>query len=165
MTFLNKKSSGWSHWQGEHPKIKVSELVWFLSFGIIAIGTILLGFYLMKAPVSPTGPKSETKVSTTTKQAIASSTPLLSPTKARITCYRESGITASGLITRKGIVATSDRSIKMGTKIWLEGYGEMLIADRTASYIQKQFGLTFDIYNPDCDKSFGVKRLSYKIIN
>ena len=38
---------------------------------------------------------------------------------ARITCYSDYGITASGEITRAGIVATSDRSIPLGTKIYI----------------------------------------------
>ena len=84
--------------------------------------------------------------------------------KARITCYSDYGNTASGEITRPGIVATSDRSIPMRTKIYIEGYGEMLIADKTAKWIQEKHGLTFDIWIKDCDKSFGVKRLTYTLL-
>lgn len=83
---------------------------------------------------------------------------------ARITCYNDYGITASGLITQKGIVATSDRTIPMKTKIFIEDYGEMLIADKTAKWINEKRGLTFDIYDPNCDKNFGVKYRTYKLL-
>ena len=83
---------------------------------------------------------------------------------ARVTCYSDFGATASGEITRPGIVATSDRSIPMGTKIYIEGYGEMLIADKTAQWVHDQNGLTFDIWDKDCDRTFGVKKLTYKIL-
>lgn len=83
---------------------------------------------------------------------------------ARISCYNDYGTTASGITTRKGIVATSDRSIPMGTKIYIEGYGEMLVADKTALWVHNKFGLTFDIYSPDCDKYFGIKHLTYKLL-
>ena len=82
---------------------------------------------------------------------------------ARITCYNDYGKTASGEITRLGIVATSDRSIPMGTKVYIEGYGEMLIADKTAKWVNDR-GLTFDIYDPNCDKGFGVKKLTYTLV-
>lgn len=83
---------------------------------------------------------------------------------ARITCYNDYGITASGLITRKGIVATSDRTIPMGTEVIIQGYGKMLIADKTAKWVNEKHGFTLDIYDPNCDKSFGVKRKTYKLI-
>lgn len=83
---------------------------------------------------------------------------------ARITCYNDYGKTASGEITRKGIVATSDRTIPMKTKIYIEGYGEMLIADKTAKWVHEKRGLTFDIYDPNCDKYFGVNIKTYKLL-
>lgn len=83
---------------------------------------------------------------------------------ARITCYSDYGRTASGEITRPGIVATSDRTIKMGTHIYIEGYGIMEIKDKTAKWIQKERGLTFDIWLKDCDKSIGSKKRTYKLL-
>src|ERR1035437_1341346 len=82
---------------------------------------------------------------------------------ARITCYNDYGKTASGEITLPGIVATSDRSIKMGTKVYIEGYGIMEVKDRTAKWINDR-GLTFDIWDKDCNKSFGVKKLTYTLL-
>lgn len=83
---------------------------------------------------------------------------------AKITCYNDYGTTASGEITRPGIVATSDRSIPMGTKVYIEGYGIMEIKDKTAKWIYNKKGLVFDIWDKDCDKSFGVKKLTYTLI-
>ena len=82
---------------------------------------------------------------------------------ARITCYSDFGRTASGEITRPGIVATSDRSIPMGTKVYIEDYGIMDIADKTAKRIHER-GFTLDIYDLNCDKSFGVKIKTYKLL-
>lgn len=83
---------------------------------------------------------------------------------ARITCYNDYGKTASGEITRPGIVATSDRSIKMGAKVYIEGYGIMEIKDKTAKWVHEKHGLTFDIWLKDCDKYFGVKTKTYKLL-
>ncbi len=83
---------------------------------------------------------------------------------ARITCYNDYGATASGLTTRKGIVATSDRTIPMGTEVLIQGYGKMLIADKTAKWVHEKKGFTLDIYDPNCDKNFGVKYRTYKLL-
>lgn len=87
--------------------------------------------------------------------------------EAKITCYNDEGITASGLYTREGIVATSDRSIPMMTTVKIEGYGEMLVADKTARWIYDTKGLVFDLYMPVSDEEclrFGVRRAKYLII-
>lgn len=82
---------------------------------------------------------------------------------ARVSCYNDYGRTASGLITYPGIVATSDYSILMKTPVYIEGYGMMSIADRTANWIGNERGFTLDIYDPNCTKNFGIKILSYTL--
>jgi 3D (Asp-Asp-Asp) domain-containing protein len=83
---------------------------------------------------------------------------------ARITCYNDSGIMANGKYTYSGAVAVSDRTISLNSKVYVEGYGIMDITDRTAKWVHEKHGLTIDIYSPDCDKTFGVKRLTYKLL-
>ena len=83
---------------------------------------------------------------------------------ARISCYTDRGIMASGKYVYPGAVATSDRSIPMGTEVYIEGFGIMTIEDRTALWVHEQRGFTIDIYDPNCTKNFGVKKLTYKIL-
>lgn len=83
--------------------------------------------------------------------------------KARITCYNDSGTMANGEHTFIGAVATSDRSIPMNTPVFIQGYGIMKISDKTAKWVYEKYGLTFDIYDPNCSKKFGVKYLGYAI--
>ena len=83
---------------------------------------------------------------------------------ARITCYNDYGKTASGEITLPGIVATSDRTIKMGTKVYIQDLGILEIKDKTAKWIQPKYGFTLDVWLKDCNKYFGVKKLTYKIL-
>lgn len=54
------------------------------------------------------------------------------------------GITATGLRARKGIVAVDPRVIPLGTKLFIEGYGEALAAD-TGGWIKgNRVDLCFD---------------------
>ena len=82
----------------------------------------------------------------------------------RVTCYNDFGTMSNGDITYIGAVAVSDRSIPLNSEIYVEGYGVMTVADRTAKWIWEQRGMTIDIYSPDCNKNFGVKKLTYKLL-
>lgn len=85
---------------------------------------------------------------------------------ARITCYAPTGYrTASMKTPQYGMVASSDRTIPLGTKVMIEGYGEMTIEDRTAKWVHEKKGFTLDIFMEEgCDAKFGVKHLKYKIL-
>lgn len=85
---------------------------------------------------------------------------------ARVSCYIDTGTMAGGKKTYKGAVAVSDRSIPMGTKIYLEGFGIMTIEDKTALWVHTKFKLpTIDVWmtEEEC-KSFGLKQLNYVIV-
>jgi hypothetical protein len=70
--------------------------------------------------------------------------------KARITCYEDKGIMASGKYVYAGAIATSDRTIPFGTKIIYKGKTYM-VEDRTNKRIHKEFGmLTIDIWQESC---------------
>ena len=87
-------------------------------------------------------------------------------TKARVSCYVDVGTMASGKQTYKGAVAVSDRSIPMGTKMYLEEFGEMTVEDKTAKWVHTKFALpTIDVWMTEKEcKEFGLKTLSYVII-
>ena len=54
------------------------------------------------------------------------------------------GVTATGLRARKGIVAVDPRTIRLGTKVFIEGYGEAIAAD-TGGWIKgNRIDLCFD---------------------
>lgn len=86
--------------------------------------------------------------------------------KARVSCYIDTGIMAGGKQTYKGAVAVSDRSIPMGTKIYIESFGEMTVEDKTAKLVHIKFTLpTIDIWMTEKEcKEFGLKELSYIIV-
>ncbi len=54
------------------------------------------------------------------------------------------GITATGLRARKGLIAADPTVIRMGTKVYIEGYGEAIVAD-TGGWIKgNRIDLCFD---------------------
>lgn len=88
---------------------------------------------------------------------------------ARVSCYVDKGIMANGKYVYDGAVAFSDRSVPLNTKVYIEGFGIMDIADRTALWVDEKYPVpTIDIWmdmsNEDCLK-WGVKYLSYTLIN
>ena len=85
---------------------------------------------------------------------------------ARISCYIDKGTMANGEQTRHGVVAVSDRTIPLNSQVYVEGFGELKITDRTNKRIHKEFGiLTIDIWmtKQECEE-FGLKYLKYKLI-
>lgn len=69
---------------------------------------------------------------------------------ARITCYDDQGIMSSGKWVYDGAVATSDRTIKKGKKVMLDGE-EYIVEDRTAVWVAEKFDLlTIDIWQESC---------------
>jgi 3D (Asp-Asp-Asp) domain-containing protein len=85
---------------------------------------------------------------------------------ARVSCYIDEGLTASGEYVRHGIVAVSDRSIPMDSSLYLEGFGIMDVRDKTAKWVHEKYPvMTIDIWMTaeEC-KEFGLKYLTYKLI-
>ena len=167
--FQNRKSKVMEN----HPKKKSDKILLLGIFGL----TIIFG--IAQALISPYTNKKVAEASLipfSTENAVAvanlPSSEVLgvglgveSITKtARITCYRDFGKMANGKITYPLAVAASDRSIPLNTKIYIEGYGELTITDRTAKWVHEKYGTTFDLYMPDCDMNFGVKKLTYKLL-
>lgn len=73
---------------------------------------------------------------------------------------------ASGKYPYIGAVATSDRSIPLGTKIIIDGQ-EYTVEDRTALWVHQRQGLTIDIYSEDSVKemlNWGKRKLDILII-
>ena len=87
---------------------------------------------------------------------------------ARVTCYGPTGYrTASQKVPAYGMVASSDRTIPLGTKVIIEGYEDkpFTVEDRTAKWVHEKFGLTFDIFIQEaCTKHFGSWNLKYKLL-
>ena len=84
---------------------------------------------------------------------------------ARVTCYVDKGIMANGDYVYPGAVAFSDRSVNLNQNIYVEGFGEMYIADRTAKLVHEKYSVpTIDIWMTEKEcKEFGMKYLSYVI--
>ncbi len=85
---------------------------------------------------------------------------------ARVSCYVDEGLTASGEYVRHGIVAVSDRTIPMDSQLYLEGFGIMDVRDKTAKWIHEKYPvMTIDVWMTaeEC-KEFGLKYLTYKLL-
>lgn len=85
---------------------------------------------------------------------------------ARVTCYTDTGLTASGEYVRHGIVAVSDRNISMKSQLYLESFGIMDVRDKTATWVRDKYPvMTIDVWMTaeDC-KAFGRKYLTYKLL-
>ena len=77
--------------------------------------------------------------------------------EARITCYSPTGNkTASGKEPKNGMVSVSDRAIKFGTEIYIDGL-KYVVEDRTALWVGEEKGFTVDVFMEEgCDKNFGA---------
>lgn len=64
---------------------------------------------------------------------------------------------ANGQYPKNGFVATSDRTIPLGTEVIIEGKS-YIVGDRTNKRIQDEFGiLTIDIFMEEgCDLNYGA---------
>ncbi len=85
---------------------------------------------------------------------------------ARVSCYIDKGLTASGEYVRPGIVAVSDRTIPMYSQLYLEGFGIMDVRDKTATWVRDKYPvMTIDVWmtEEDCNE-FGLKYLTYKLL-
>jgi len=79
--------------------------------------------------------------------------------EARITCYAPTGnLTASGKVPKNGMIAVSDRTIKFGTQIIIDGL-TYTVEDRTAQWVHDDKGFTIDIFMEEgCDANFGADK-------
>jgi len=85
---------------------------------------------------------------------------------ARVSCYTDRGLTASGEYVRPGIVAVSDRNIPMDSQLYLEDFGIMDVRDKTATWVRDKYPvLTIDVWmtEEECQE-FGLKYLTYKLL-
>jgi len=85
---------------------------------------------------------------------------------ARVSCYTDKGLTASGEYVRHGIVAVSDRNISMKSQLYLDGLGIMDVRDKTSTWVRDKYPvLTIDIWMTEGEcKEFGLKYLTYKLL-
>lgn len=72
------------------------------------------------------------------------------------------GITFTGTKFRKGIIAVDPKVIPLGTKVWIEGYGEA-IAEDTGSAI-KGYKIDVAYYNLQDALEWGRKKVKMKIL-
>ncbi|MCH3963760.1 MAG: 3D domain-containing protein [Clostridium sp.] len=79
------------------------------------------------------------------------------------TAYCDGGITASGMSTRKGIIAVDPRVIPLGSRVYIEGYGYAIAAD-TGGAIR---GNRIDLFFPSRSdaQSWGMRSVKIHILN
>ncbi len=79
-------------------------------------------------------------------------------------CYHNKGKTASGELTREGIVAVSRdlerKGLKLGTKIKISNMGTFVVKDRTS---RRNHG-NVDIYMPSYAKALRFGRQKYTLV-
>ena len=87
---------------------------------------------------------------------------LTSEMKMVATAYFSRGRTATGLRATKGIAAVDPNVIPLGTKLYIEGYGEALAADIGSSIKGNRIDLCFDSLQ-EC-KIFGKRTINVYLV-
>lgn len=72
------------------------------------------------------------------------------------------GVTASGLHTRRGVVAVDTSVIKLGTKLYVEGYGEAVAGDTGSKIKGNRIDLFFDTHEEAL--AFGRKTINVYVL-
>src|SRR3954467_5552046 len=91
----------------------------------------------------------------------------LPPHRAQATAYCQSGTTASGTVTKRGVIAADPRVFPMGTLVHpdgpLRGYSGTYRVEDTGRGVK---GHVLDIYMPSCAaaKRFGRRRVTVRIV-
>ncbi|WP_446899709.1 3D domain-containing protein [Clostridium sp. LBM24168] len=82
---------------------------------------------------------------------------------ANATAYCNGGITASGMSTRRGIIAVDPRVIPIGSRVYVEGYGYAIAAD-TGGAIR---GNRIDLFFPSSSEAhnWGMRSVKVHILN
>lgn len=74
------------------------------------------------------------------------------------------GKTASGRLAGHGIAAVDPNVIPLGTKLYIEGYGEAIAADTGGSIKGNKIDLCFEMSNAQIRKQFGRKTLNVYVL-
>jgi 3D (Asp-Asp-Asp) domain-containing protein len=72
------------------------------------------------------------------------------------------GVTASGRTARKGTVAADTRVLPLGTRLWVEGYGECSVDDRGGAIKGRHIDLWFPSHKEA--KEWGRRMMPVRII-
>lgn len=143
---------------------KTKNLIFILSFIVIGL-SLYLPFLLTILSKGNLVPLQD--INATTRQIEPLELNIEDVSKvARVTCYTDKGLTASGEYVRHGIVAVSDRNISMKSQLYLEDFGIMDVRDKTATWVRDKYPvMTIDVWMTadDC-KAFGRKYLTYKLL-
>lgn len=84
------------------------------------------------------------------------------------TAFRSDGSrakTASGKTARYGLVAVDPKVIPLGTKLYIEGYGEAVAADTGGAIKGNKIDLCFEMSNAQIRKQFGRKTVTVYILD
>lgn len=71
--------------------------------------------------------------------------------------------TVTGADVRKGIVAVDPKVIPMGTRVWVEGYGEAVAEDQGSAIKGNRIGLAFDSREEALD--YGMQKVKVYILD
>ncbi len=138
------RKNQYRHQNGRYRSTRTQEMIAFLVFFLL-----LLAFCALLP--TPEYEKAQSAISATgASPAQAQELPVHTTLTARVTQYGPTGhLTASGKVPYVGSVASSDRTIPFGTRVWIMGK-VYTIEDRTAKWVHEKFSLpTFDIFSHD----------------
>lgn len=79
------------------------------------------------------------------------------------TAYCDSGITASGMSTRKGVIAVDPRVIPLGSKVYIDGYGYAIAADTGGAIVGNRIDLFFP--SKTDAQNWGMRPVTVHILN
>ena len=73
--------------------------------------------------------------------------------------------TATGMAARYGLVAVDPKVIPLGTRVYVEGYGEAIAADTGGAIKGNKIDLCFEMSNAEIRKQFGRKTVTVYILD
>ena len=73
--------------------------------------------------------------------------------------------TATGRAARYGLVAVDPKVIPLGTRVYVEGYGEAIAADAGSAIKGNKIDLCFEMSNAEIRKQFGRKTVTVYILD
>lgn len=165
-----KKGESQTRQEGHDGKKKVTYQIKYIN-GIETERTIL-NTEILEAAVNKVvlcGTKQTVKVDNKTNLNVKQVIPMLAT--GYCNCYKccgknpgdyGYGVTASGLKTRRGVVAVDTSVIKLGTKLYIEGYGEAIAGDTGSKIKGNRIDLFFDTH--DEALAFGRKNINVYVL-
>ncbi len=118
-----------------------------------------------KKPETKSAVKSESKSGTVNGKSYSKKLTMTATGYSAFNSDGSRGKTASGKTAAYGLVAVDKNVIPLGTKLYIEGYGEAIAADTGGAIKGNKIDLCFEMTNAEIRKKFGKKTVEVYILD